>query len=115
MQHNLGELAAVFRATLESIDRSHLPVTFHSFPYDACGDAALLLAKCLEQHGHGRFNYMLGWRDGWSHAWLQRGPLVVDITADQFDEVGEPVIVSEDSRWHAALDGVVENVGNEIN
>lgn len=53
---------------------------------------------------------MPGWRDGWSHAWLQRGPLVVDITAYQFDEVDAPVIVSEDSRWRSA--GEVENVAD---
>lgn len=108
----IAALAGAFRAALESADRSRLPVTLQAFPQGACGDAALLLAKFLEQHGHGGFDYMLGWRDGWSHAWLQRGQLVVDITADQFDEVGEPVIVCDGSPWHAAFDGEAEHVAD---
>lgn len=100
----IAALAGAFRAALERADRSRLPITFRDFPHGACGDAALLLAKFLEQHGHGGFGYMLGLRDGWSHAWLQRGQLVVDITADQFDEIEEAVIAREGSPWHATFE-----------
>ena len=105
----ITELARVFRSVLEHTDPEHLPITLRSFPHGACGDAALLLAKFLEQHGHRGFGYMLGSRGEWSHAWLQRGLLVVDITADQFDDVTAPVIVSTCSDWHAALNGKAEN------
>lgn len=105
----ITELAQAFRSALERIDPKSLPITLQSFPHGACGDAALLLAKFLEQHGHQGFDYMLGYRGEGSHAWLQRGLLVVDITADQFDEVSTPVIVSACSEWHVALKGEVEN------
>jgi hypothetical protein len=35
-----------------------------------------------------------------SHAWLERAGWVLDITADQFVDVVEPVILSRDSAWH---------------
>lgn len=112
MLNELKELASAFRTALESADRSRLPVTLQTFPHGACGDAALLLAKLLEDHGYGQFDYVGGRRaDGW-HYWLQRGSLVVDITADQFDEVGESVIVRDGSPWHSALNGVAENVAD---
>lgn len=59
-----------------------------------------MLAKLLERHGHPPFDYMLGSRDGWSHAWIQQGDLIVDISADQFDDYGIPVTVVRGSAWH---------------
>lgn len=47
-----------------------------------------------------------------SHAWLQSGELIVDITADQFPDVDARVIVLERSAWHIALNGEVENVAD---
>ena len=72
-----------------------------SFPHGACGDAALLLAKRLEEEGYGAFDYMLGERSGFSHAWLQQGDLIVDISGDQFDDMHEKVYVGFNSPWHA--------------
>ncbi len=36
--------------------------------------------------------------DGRTHAWVTVNGIIVDITADQFDE--EPVIVTRQSAWH---------------
>ena len=44
-----------------------------------------------------------------SHAWLGRGTLVIDITADQFPDVSESVIVTLDSPWHRAWRGKVQH------
>ncbi|MCV6609165.1 MAG: hypothetical protein OIF55_00170 [Amphritea sp.] len=38
-----------------------------------------------------------------SHAWLQLGNVVVDITADQFPDVSAPVIALAPSQWHQRL------------
>lgn len=38
-----------------------------------------------------------------SHAWLADGDLIVDITADQFADSPEPVIVSVASSWHKSF------------
>jgi len=108
-------LSEIFRAAIEAAvckHQSRLPITLQGFPSGACGDAALLLAKFLEQHGEGAFDYMLGVRAGWSHAWLQRGALIVDITADQFDDMAEPVVVAEVSDWHALFDGASQGLAD---
>ena len=44
-------------------------------------------------------------RDG-KHQWLRFDDIVVDITADQFDEANQPpVLVDRRSQWHAKLKG----------
>jgi len=69
------------------------------------------------EHGLGEFEYILGERGNLqggrgslhSHAWVQRGPLIVDITADQFPEIKEAVIVTTTSTWHRTFE--LENQG----
>ncbi|MDQ5827717.1 MAG: hypothetical protein M3441_26545 [Chloroflexota bacterium] len=110
--------ARQFRAALEACDRSLLPISFQEFPRGSCGDAALLLGRYLQDCGLGPFNYVCGsireegGRDFHSHAWLQRGDIIVDITADQFDEISEPVIVTRDHSWHDRFDGKVRNIAD---
>jgi hypothetical protein len=97
---SIRKLATEFRAAIERCPRAQLPIGFCDFPYGACGDATLILAKYLERNGHTGFVYVLGMRDGGSHAWLGRDDLVVDITADQFGDQHQPVIVESGSKWH---------------
>jgi len=47
-----------------------------------------------------------------SHAWLQRGNLIIDITADQFPEVEDPVIVTTRSPWHEQFEGEPQHVAD---
>lgn len=76
-----------------------------------------LLGAYLKEHGLGTFAYVLGHRpDGnhpdrqpFSHAWLRQDDIVVDITADQFDDAPASVIVATDSPWHKAFDGQVQH------
>jgi hypothetical protein len=81
------------------------PHFWHGFPGGACSEASLVLGAILDDAGHGGFECAWGEivkPDGTrpSHGWLQRGDLIVDITADQFDDVTESIIVSRDSAWH---------------
>lgn len=108
----IRRLATLFRRAIEATPKSELPNTFAEFPRGACGDATLLLAKFLEEHDCGAFNYVLGERCEHSHAWLQQGELVVDITADQFEDVPGPVIVEHGSAWHVAFAGERRHVAN---
>jgi hypothetical protein len=81
-----------------------------SFPNGACGDTALLLGGFLVDLGHSGFDYICGERgtqadNTWtSHAWLQRGHLFVDITADQFEDAPGSVIVELNSTWHQSFE-----------
>jgi hypothetical protein len=95
------------RSAIEAISPHDLPITFSNFPNGACGDTCLLLGTYLEdQCGVPAFEYVSGERGShsdntWtSHAWLQRGELVIDITADQFADAPMPVVVASPSPWH---------------
>jgi hypothetical protein len=35
-----------------------------------------------------------------THAWLEKDGVIVDITADQFDDAECPVMVTADDSWH---------------
>lgn len=105
-------LATILRHAFEVADRSKLMIGLQSFPGGACGDASLILAHLLSEHGCGEFDYMNGRRDDRWHAWLQRGPLIVDITADQFNDGMPPVFVSMSSDWHAKFNGEREHAAN---
>ena len=116
LRREIFDLARAFRSAIERSDRDKLPVTFSNFPKGACGDAALLLGRFRKDRGFGPLDYVLGWRgdheSGSSHAWLQIGDLVIDITADQFTDMDQLVIVQKSSTWHAAFDGQVQNEGD---
>jgi len=93
-----------FRRALEVGVLLHL-VQFEAFPAGACGDTCLLLARWLEANGFGCWEYVTGWRDRWSLAWLQQAGVIVDVTADQFPDMKQPVIVSTDDAWHRHFNG----------
>ena len=99
-----------FRDAIECCDRSELSLGLRFFPRGSCGDVTPLLGAYLHDEGLGKFQYIHGKRGQvepncdrlrWtSHAWLQTGNIIVDITADQFDEVDEPIIVTDSPDWH---------------
>lgn len=97
-------LASRFREAIEACDPKHLTIGLEDFPRGSCGDASLLLGTYLREHGRGDFTYILAERregDSWfSHAWVEIDGVLVDITADQFPEIDERVIVCRDSAWH---------------
>jgi hypothetical protein len=93
-------LARRFRDAIEATPSNQLPITMQSFPHGACGDAAVLLGHFLKAQGLGAFDYVLGKREDHTHAWIQHGEIIIDITADQFPEIDEAVIVSATSAWH---------------
>ena len=106
--------ATAFRVALETCEKATMPIGFSQFPLGSCGDATVLLGTYLTDRGHGVFDYMLGLRgtDRASHAWLQAGNLVVDITADQFPEINSPVIVTQKGEWHALWNGEAQHVAD---
>lgn len=105
----LKELATAFRKAIEQCDKARLPISFETFPRGSCGDTAHLLGTFFREHGMGTFQYICGergatWAEWHSHAWLHADGVIVDITADQFSEVTEPVIVTTNSAWHSTFD-----------
>lgn len=93
------------RAAFERLDKTNLPVTFRNFPRGACGDTCEVLAEILKDLGHGTFRYVAGrCENGNSHAWLQYDSVIVDITADQFDEISEPVYLGPLNSWYQSFE-----------
>lgn len=74
------------------------------FPRNRCDHASRLLSLFLTDRRLGRFDEITGvHRTGERHVWLQNQDLIVDITADQFSEVSEKIIVTTKSPWHEML------------
>jgi hypothetical protein len=73
-----------------------------SFPKGVCGAICFLLGHYLRENGFPGAEYVNGIRpsDGESHAWIETEGIIVDITADQFAEISEAVIVTADTTWH---------------
>lgn len=90
-----------FHALIEKVDLTKLFIKMHRFPNGSCGDTSLLLGVHLKKHGYST-NYVCGTKiDGDEpHAWLEYKDIIIDITAYQFPEIQEKVIVTNKSKWH---------------
>ena len=80
---NIVVAATAFRRALEKCYVS-IGGEFMEFPSYACGPTSELLGVYLKDKGLGNFEYYYAEVSGGNHAWLQKGNIVVDITADQF-------------------------------
>lgn len=102
--------ATRFRAAIEQCNPNLLSGRLQEFPDGSDGDAVPLLGAYLADQGFGDFQFMIGHRRDDSphgrhtHAWLEDDGLIVDITADQFPEVDQKVIVTRHSDWHATFE-----------
>lgn len=96
------DVACRFRSALERGGLC-LPILAR-FPAGACGAASELLGQYLIDSGLGHWRYRMGFQcDSLAaHAWLERDGLTLDITADQFRDVAEPVVVTAIPAWHRA-------------
>lgn len=106
---NGNELNAIISSSAafrDAIVRSHGGglLALQNFPVGACGDASILLGQFFADRGLGEWFYVNGERTAASgkqtHAWIERDGLVVDITANQFIEIDDPVLVTNAKDWH---------------
>jgi len=101
----LFKLVQNTRAAFERVDKTDLPISFSNFPRGSCSDTSEVLAALLKGSGFGRFNHVNGTRnDGATHAWLELNSLIVDITADQFDEISTPVYIGPSNKWYESFE-----------
>jgi hypothetical protein len=106
----LRAAAMRFRLAIERCDPKQLTICMQDFPAGSCGDATPLLGTYFIEEGLGTFTYVLGERAAdningrHSHAWLEADGVIVDITADQFVENDQKVIVTGHSDWHATFE-----------
>ena len=88
-------LARKFRLAIEKTGNS----LFNNFPFGCCGEASKLLQKYLSTNCIETV-YVWGRWGEQSHGWLEHDSLIIDITADQFPDIFENVIVTYDRSWH---------------
>jgi len=107
---DITRIAKTLRARIDEMDKRTFPQFLNAFPRGCCEVTSFILADILAKEGHNGFElksypYHNGSKFP-SHAWLQSGDLIVDITADQTPICLEPVIVSRNSDWHISREGV---------
>jgi hypothetical protein len=101
----IESLAKSFQSAMQSLpDRLMPSYMTHPWPKGWCGESARLFAALLNDEQIHGFEYVCGWtKDGdgedLSHAWLQRGRLIVDVCAWPAGSPGL-LIISELSAWH---------------
>ncbi len=102
----IERIAEALRSAMEVADFSkNCGSSLRNFPRECCNYASDLLLIFFAESRVDGFTSVLGSRPDTDkldagHVWVQRGDLVVDITADQFPGQNlKPVIVGE-SEWH---------------
>lgn len=77
---------------------------FANFPAGKCRLVSVHLADFL--HDNGQLpadvptHVVCGWREGRSHAWLETGATIIDITDDQFADRSTVTLLTTDRTWH---------------
>lgn len=98
-ENDLYKLAVEFRIVFQE---AALPESSLGgiFPQGLCGTACDMLSKYLEQNGISTA-YVFGENSNCiTHAWLEYEDLIIDITADQFSEIDEKVVVTRNRCWY---------------
>ena len=100
LRSSVLELAHGFRLAVEEvITAGGAPTHIQGYPHACCGIISELMGDYLNTLGIGEFLYVCAMKDGASHAWLEVGGLIVDITCDQFP--GRPgIYVDEPDAWY---------------
>lgn len=92
------------------------------FPAGCCQLSSLLLLRYLtlecgqtgvELVANGEIPSNVISPDGGTHAWLERPPFIIDITADQFGGVMDAVIVTDKRDWHDRFTGQTRHSWSE--
>ena len=115
-------LASKFRKAILLVPRSELPwnssMAISQFPKGCCGDTSQILATYLYSELNLVCNYVLGSNnDLGTHAWLEHNGVVIDITADQFNDRGfysPSVHVGNKLNIHKSFDTTVSEDGRHI-
>jgi len=102
----IRKLSAELRNAITKMGPEELPNSSFllRFPNGCCGDASNLLAKYLRENNI-ESQYVWGMKGEQSHAWLECCDLIIDITADQFPEIKEKILVTSDKSWHKNFKG----------
>lgn len=95
-------LVLTFRLAIENLTEKDFGEStwFSEFPKGCCGDTSELLSKYLIENGIVA-EYVNGVHNTQWHAWLEYMGYIIDATADQFQDIGDKVIITTDKQWHS--------------
>lgn len=123
----IRQAAIDYRRALAQMKHDAWPFGLSNFPSGWCKFASWILGRHLmAELGCAVPEYVFGdrgWPDNYqSHGWLECSGLIVDITADQFSDMDEPVVVVERSDWHitwsqrsrCGLDDILKDVTEDF-
>jgi hypothetical protein len=107
-KYPLKKFVSCFRQAIEIAKENMDLEQFKSFPLGTCSDVSVLLGMILMKNGYGHFHLVCGeiGEQDQTHAWLEKNDLIIDITADQFPEIKNKVIISRDSSWHNSFKNI---------
>lgn len=105
----LKALASAARAGLEAMPAAERGIGFENFPRGTCGPVSELLGRIVLERTGREGIYVCGdghpfLRPQQSHAWLEVGGFIVDITHDQFADTGVQGWVLAVSPWHGLFE-----------
>ncbi len=104
---NLEQLAAEFRGAIEKLIASDTSISTYGFkarfPHGQCLNSSQMLATYLKGKGIEDVSVISGTIENTdSHAWVTVKDVIVDITADQFEDHAYPkVFVAAKSNLHS--------------
>lgn len=101
---DLHKACLEFRNAIIKSSKENLSIGFQSFPLGSCGDASLVLGFYLESKGLGVFDYVCGKRNGYTHAWLEKDGIILDITGSQFEDCNIDVYVGEKNLFYMSFE-----------
>ncbi|NFL88076.1 hypothetical protein FDB24_16380 [Clostridium botulinum] len=95
-------LVLKFRLAIENLTEKDFGEStwFHEFPKGCCGDTSELLSKYLMENGI-VVEYVNGVHNIQWHAWIEYRGYVIDVTADQFPDISDKVVITTDKQWHS--------------
>lgn len=70
------------------------------FPHGCCDISSSLLIRILKKEGFDDLKLVRGTNsDNFHHVWVEYKDLIIDLTADQFNEINEPFILIETNKY----------------
>lgn len=102
------QIAKAFRDAFETVGRSY-GYPFSIFPTECCTWASIFIGNFLiEEYGlcpQRVYSALHPSPPASKHEWTLLDNIIIDITADQFEDSSDSVIVKKESTWHGKLEG----------
>ena len=104
--HQLVDACKAVRSAAQKVSNEKKIWYFSPFPRGWCGCVSRVLGAWLsEKYPNEKFYYVCGRRNG-THAWIEYDEIILDITADQFEDCNEEIIVKPyvESQFHQSFE-----------